>query len=354
MKSKPSKDMRKVNIISALGIAVIMMGCENPMTFRTKVNEDGSLEKTIIFEKAEAKTEFSNVFGISEKNSWIARVNKPYDSARVKSNKDNFKIQFSKHFDSDQQMNMELDKRMDTLFQIHAKFEKKFRWFYTYIRYSETIRPINRFKMVNPKDFFTTEDSLFIQRLPAEGKTISKADSVSLLLLNEKVADHFANMGLFREIYHTLEEVIKRNLADKKWLDTLQKNEEVIYKLIEKENGISDFVTKVTDDLKIPLPKLKATKNFNELSKELNARINFMSFARDGKYNNEFEMPWTVVASNADSINGNKLYWQPVVQKFIYMDYEMFAESRRLNLWAVVVSLAIIGLTVFVLRKKTT
>jgi len=332
---------------------VTMIACENPMTFRTKVNEDGSLDKTITFEKGEAKLAHENAFGINEKNGWTLKKTRSYDSSRVKSDKEKYRFQFGKHFANDSMINIELDKKIDTLFRVHSHFEKKFRWFYTYIRYTETIRPINRFTMVSPKDYFTTEDDAFINRLPAEGKAISKADSVYLLLLNEKIGDHFANMGIFEETYKALEEVIKKNLTDKKWLDTLMKNKEFIYSRIEKDKDMTDFMGKITDSLKIPLSKSKATEDFNQLTKDLNARINFMSFARDGKYLNEFEMPWTVVNSNADSVAGNKLYWRPVVNKFVYMDYDMFAESRQLNWWAVIVSIVILGTTVFALTRKT-
>lgn len=344
--------MKTKSLVTGIVIVATLMSCENPITLRTKVNEDGSLDKTIIFEKAEAKLANENVFGINNKNGWSFKRTKPNDSLRVKSDKEKYRLRFYKHFANDAVMNDELDKNSDTLFRVHARFEKKFRWFYTYIRYTEIIRPINRFKLVAPKDFFTSEDDSFIRRLPAEGKTISKADSVYLILLNEKIADHFANMGIFKETYQALEEVIKRNLPEEKWLDTLRKNQEFIYNRIEKDKGITDFIDKITDSLKIPLSKSKATQDFNALTKDLNARVDFMSFARDGKYLAEFEMPWTVVNSNADSVAGNTLYWRPVVNKFVYMDYEMFAESRSLNLWAVVISVVIIGFTILSLRRK--
>ena len=345
--------MKTTNALFYLVTALTIMSCENPMTFRTKVNEDGSLDKVIVFEKGDSTFAHKNVFGINQKNGWVLKMTKPYDSVRVKSDKEKYRLQFTKKFASDSQMNIELDNKVDTLFHVHSRFEKKFRWFFTYIRYSETIRPINRFNLVSAKDFFTVEDDSFIRRMPAEGKSISKADSVYLILLNEKIADHFANMGIFKETYQALEDVVKKNLGEKKWLDTLMKNQEFIYKQIEKDKKVKDFIGKITDSLKIPLSKPKATADFLALSKDLNARLDFMSFTRDGKYFNEFEMPWTVFNSNADSLAGNKLYWRPVVNKFIYMDYEMFAESRRMNWWAVVVSMIIVGLTILSLRRKT-
>lgn len=331
--------------------SILLMSCENPMTFRTKVNEDGSLEKSITLEKAEAKLVSNNIFGISEKKAWTVKK-ELVENPSKKEDKEKYRIEFNKHFSSSEEMNKELDNSIDSLFHVNSSFEKKFRWFYTYIRYSETIRPINRFKMVSSKDFFNEEDSLFIQRLPAEGKPISKADSVYLQVLNEKINDRYVTIALFKETFSVMQAIVLKN-ADKKWLDTLSRNWELAYKLIEKDQGeFRDVAVKVFDKLSIPIPKQKVAEDFNSLSRDLSARTNFMSFARDGKYLNIFEMPWEVVTSNADSVAGKNLYWRPIVNKFAYMPYEMYAECRKMNWWAMAISVAVVGVTLVLLWKK--
>jgi hypothetical protein len=338
-------------IILLAASAVSLTACDHPMSFHTKVNEDGSLDKTIVMDKTEKEKADVNIFGINDKSDWKVKKTESVDSS-TKSDKDNkYRIEFERHFENAERMNEVLDRNVDTLFQVHSKFEKKFRWFYTYIRYSETIRPINRFKKVFPKDYFTIEDSLFIKRLPAEGKTISKADSVGLILLNEKISNHYTNMGIFNELFPVLEQVVKKYNPDKKWIDTLYKNRERIYELINKDQGQFSHVKKIADTLRIPLPK-EADQDFESLSKEFNTRLNFMSFARDGKYVISFDMPWTLTSSNADSVAANYVLWKPVMHKFAFSNYEMYAESRKINLWAVIVSMIVIALTVFALRKK--
>lgn len=235
---------------------LLLTACDNPMVFHTKVNEDGSLDRTLVLDKTDSMNvrPERNIFGIGEEKGWAVKITQPSDSA-VKSDKNKIRIEFRKHFVDADAMNAELDLSTDTLFRVNARFEKNFRWFYTYIRYSETIRPVQRFKMVDPNDFFNQEDESFIRRLPAEGKHISLADSVYLLMLNEKISDHFGNMGIFKETYQILEEVVKNNLPDKRWLDALQKNEEYIYKRIERDKGEHDLAEKIADTLGIPLPK---------------------------------------------------------------------------------------------------
>jgi hypothetical protein len=330
----------------------LLMSCENPMRLETKVHEDGSLDKTILFEKIHSEGVTKNIFGVNAKSGWAVESNpieaKP-DTGKSK-NKD-YRVSFRKTFPSVTELNAELNADADSLFHVKASFEKKFRWFYTYIRYSETFRPLNRFKAVSPGDFFNQEDNAFIDRLPAEGKKISKADSLYLQLLNEKIYDRFATMGIFKEEFEILEEVIRRNGIDKKWIDTLYKKSEFVYNQIDKMKGDKNFAERMADTLGIPLRRPQSTNDFKERSKDLKQRIDFMSFARDGKYVNVIEMPWTVSNSNADSVAGNQLYWRPLVTRFAYRDYEMFAESRKLNLWACLVSLVVIAITGYLFLK---
>lgn len=339
--------MKKIAVL-LFGFAGLLMSCENPIRMETKVSEDGSLDKTIIVEKAEADNKVSQYFGVHEPNGWSILVENKMDSGDSTKRK----VTMKKSFSSADEVNKELDVLSDSSFRIHTSFDKKFRWFYTYIRYSETFRPIDRFKLINPKNYFNLEDSLFIDRLPGEGTAISKADSLFLQQLNEKIFDHYAEDALFGEYYSILEEVVKRNTTDKKWLDTLARSKDFIFKKLDDMDGDPAFASKLADSLGIPLPKEKSARDFAELSQYLNSRINFMSFARDGKYTNVIDIPWTVVDSNADSVAGNKLYWRPLATKFAIQEFTMFAESRRLNLWAVIVSVLLIGLSAFVLLRS--
>jgi hypothetical protein len=339
--------MKKIAIV-LFGFVGLLMSCENPIRMETKVHEDGSLDKTIILEKTDSNRVVSNMFGASENSGWTVSTEKVTGEDADKK----FKYTFQKSFPSAEAANKDLDSTVDSLFHIRSQFDKSFRWFYTYIRYSETFQPLDRFKLINPNDYFNLEDSLFINRLPGEGTAISKADSLFLQQLNDKIFDHYAEDALFAEYYAILEEVVRRNTTDKKWLDTLARSKEFIFKKLDDMDGDPAFAARLADSLGIPLPKEKSARDFAELSKDINSRITFMSFARDGKYTNVIDMPWTVVNSNADSVAGNKLYWRPLATKFAIREYTMFAESRRLNLWAVIVSVLLVGLSAFVLLRS--
>ena len=349
--NKTLRMKRKLWIPIALGL-LTLASCETPMTFETEVHEDGTFDKAIIFEKKDSTILDKNIFGINTTKGWSVSMTK-LPQEKTDNEKDAFRVKFNKHFNSVDEMNAALNNPVDTLFQIKSSFEKKFRWFYTYIRYSETFMPINRFKMLPVSDFFNQEDYQFIERLPSEGSVISKADSVYLQMLNIKIQDYYANMAIFNEQYDVLVKIIKRNNLGSKWLDTLYKKREFIYDQVDKLKGDPRFASIIIDTLQIPLSREKTIKDNEELSKDFKRRLDFMSFAKDGKYKNCISMPWQIVKTNADSVSGNKLFWRPLVNKFVITEYVMYAESRRLNIWTILVSGFLLFLSVLAWLRKS-
>ena len=172
-------------------------------------------------------------------------------------------------------------------------------------------------------------------------------------MLNIKVQDYYANVAIFNEEYEILTQMIKRSDLGNKWLDTLAKKKEFIYNHVDKMKGDGLFAMKMADSLSIPFPREKAIKDHAELSKNLKVRMDFMSFAKDGKYKNIINMPWEIANTNADSISGNKLFWRPFSNKFMFTEYVMYAESRKLNVGFSLVAGVVFLLTMFVwLRRK--
>src|SRR6188472_4107370 len=126
-----------ITLISGM---IVLVSCQNPMTMETEVHEDGSLDKTITFEKVDSLHGYSNIFAISSEKGWSSAMKELPDEKEEK-----FQITFKKHFASADEVNAQLNTQNDSLFNIQTSFEREFRWFYTYIRYTETYSPLNRF-----------------------------------------------------------------------------------------------------------------------------------------------------------------------------------------------------------------
>jgi hypothetical protein len=247
---------------------------------------------------------------------------------------------------------------VSVLFKIHTTFDKKFRWFFTYLTYSDTYRSLNRFQHARPEEYFTKEDFDFIDRLPAEGKSISKADSVYLDHLNKKIVDHFAMQAIYDEHFYLMLDVMKKAQIDQKYIDAYTKQKGFMYAIItkkENDNAFSEdaFMHQVMDSLRIDFPMEKLTGAYIERSGAIKSRLEFMSEAGFAtKYTHIIKLPWDVIESNADSVNGNALIFQPPALKFLIRDYTMHGTSRQLNYWAVILSTIVIAATIVAFVRK--
>lgn len=346
------------NFILPLLVLATLASCDHNVSMETTVREDGRLDKVIVFENKDSS---KNIMGLTDKKDWkksvIYKADTVIDQDTVGQetrsvSHGEYTTTFRKSFASAEEANAELAVPNDSIFQVTSKFKKKFKWFYTYIYYSETYHSLNRMDL-KPDDYLTPEDYAFIDRLPAEGKEISKADNFYLSELNNRIFDVYGMRAFYEEYFALTRQLIKENNLEDRWTDTLNIHKEDIFELLENKKDLpEDFLLGVMDSLSIPLDYKKAKVQHDLLYRKLSAKTNFITTANDGKYINRINMPWTVVNSNADSTAGNTLVWAPPSIKFLLKDYTMYGECRKLNWWAVIVSVLIIGLTGYLFIRK--
>lgn len=339
-----------------IGLNIILVGflfisCEHYVSMETTVHDDGKLEKAIIVESEGEKKISQHILDSAVIRSWKHEVTL-VDTTKSKNKKKLFRHKFYKIFASADVANLDLSTGNDTLFRVTSTFNKEFRWFYTYIYYADTYHAVNRMKL-ETSDYFTPEDYSFIDRLPAEGGEISRADSLYLSELEKKMFDIYGEQALEEGYFDIGYKLIEKYNLDKKWIDTLAKHKKRIFKKASEQGETdNDYLLKVMDSLKIPLPYNNVSEDYRKLTKDFDSIIDFITWANEGKYQHKINMPWAIVHSNADSVVGNTAYWAPPRVKFLLKDYTMYAESRSLNYFSVIISIAIIGLTVFLFWRR--
>ncbi|CAN5129443.1 hypothetical protein BH09BAC3_BH09BAC3_27940 [soil metagenome] len=340
--------MKNLNrLIILVASLFVFVSCDHTVSMETTVDENGKLDKAITFQN---KDSAKNILGISGKSGWVRTVNTEASEKKGKDTK--WSITWRKSFASAVEANTELAVPSDTLFRVTSTFEKKFRWFYTYLYYADTYHAINRMKMPI-ENFVTQEDYSFIDRLPAEGKEISKSDNLYLAQLNTKLFDVYGTRAIYEEYYDLHAQLISDKKLETRWLDTLLTHKESIFEKFNADKNIGDdYFLQTMDSVQIPLPYGEMKDEYTAILKPWTSRMNFISTANDGKYAHRINMPWTVVRTNADSVVDNQLFWKPPVVKFLIKDYTMFGEARQLNVWAIAGSVVLVGLTVFVFMRK--
>jgi hypothetical protein len=336
--------------IAVLVSCTALSSCEQKVQIESIVHEDGSIDRAIVLVDADSARFRQNMFGITSSTGWetdwkpgIQKPNEPK----------NYNIRFRKSYTSAEAANSDSNKETDSLFRIKSEFKKEFRWFYTYIRYSDTYIALNRFHTLSADDYFTVEDFAFIDRLPAEGRPISKGDSLYYSRLNEKILDIFASRAIFEEYFLLMSDYLKKQNVEQRWMDSLKSRKEWLFQKLQKDDKIGqdeEVITAMARLVQIPVKIIK--EEVRAMSRSTTGRIDFMTDASEGKWSHSVQMPWTVIHSNADSIAQSSLFWKPPVIKFMLNDYTMYAESRKLNYWAVAVSLVIVGLFGWAMVRK--
>ena len=122
----------------------------------------------------------------------------------------------------------------------------------------------------------------------------------------------------------------------------------------ETEEGLDDdFLLFWADSLGVPYPHPEIEADFAAELKRLENELNFMSWVTDGTFVNQIEIPWSIVSTNANQVEGNQLTWNPPTIKLLLTDYVMEVQSRKLNYWAVIVTLlGLVAGAVIFSRKK--
>lgn len=329
---------------------ICLTACDHSVRTATTVYDDGSLDRTIVLSEANSETASHNIMGVSKARGWETVI-EPAET-RAEEDDDKHYITFTKHFKSVADANKEMATDNDTLFRIHSTLKNSNRWFFTYMEYSDTYASLNRFKNIPQEEYFTQEDYAFINRLPAEGRRISKSDSLYLVRLNEKIFDIYGARTLFEEQFRDLLSVMRTHNVPTNWTDSLVHKKENLYRRIFDKSIMNDWdylydseVLSALHDMGIPLPP-EAQKDFVGRMEEMEKRLNFISYAFNGKYLHSITVPGTIISSNADSITNHTLYWKPAAIKFLLDDYTMTVHSRKINLWQTGVSAMVVLVTV--------
>ena len=345
----------------AFGAVWLLSGCDHSVETTTVVHEDGSLSKTIMLTGVDSSQVSENYLGISPETGWDHTLSRVPDKD---GDGTDLRITFTKEFPDVDAVNAELNRDTDTLFQTETQLQKKFRWFYTYLEYSETYRKADRFRKTDPSTYFTPEEFAFIERMPARGSKVSESDSLFAEELNKKIFDVYSMEAILDEHFDYIENSLDNYGLPDRAKEKLKEMRPEFVKILTDEDGDDDSpfpeqdelaLLNLVDSLVTPLPRPQIDEEYLTFSAEFDKRLNFMSWVSDGTFTNHVEMPWTIVETNADSIAGNRMTWEPPLMKFLITDYTMYATSRKMNVWAIAISAIFIIATLIMLifgRKK--
>ncbi|HLP18639.1 MAG TPA: hypothetical protein VK470_20445 [Bacteroidota bacterium] len=314
--------MKRIVISCLLLLVALSSGCKNTYTVKTKIHLDGSFEKTIVCEGDSLglyKLSLPYVFS----DGWKIETQKKTEGDKK------FITTATKRYQSIDELQSELTKGMSSsTLRVESHIEKQFRWFFTYYTYTDTIPAYGRFKQAVPFETAFT---------PAEIKQMKDGND-SLL---KKRVDEYWLRNIVEEFIDRL--IVRAQilndaaLAPARWQEKRAfLAEQIIKQEISKPE---EFTPLLETTLQTPSAK-KLTKAVDTTLNEVMEKVK-QENDLETHFTNEVVMPGILITSNAQEVEGARVVWDCRPHQFF--DTVMTAESRMLNLWAVIAT-GIVGL----------
>jgi hypothetical protein len=335
--------MNKLGLTLVSAACFGLFSCDEELHVTTKLNNDGSLDRIVAIADKDSSAFDNNIFGIKADDGWQAESKVLYDTS------DQVYTVLARHFPSVEDVNRAMNVPSDTLWQIESRLESRFRWFFTYYRYSDTYSAINRFRHPDINDYFTPEDIAFIDRVD-DGK-VTKADSLFLEYIGDKIFEGYTAEAWMSEIEQTIFSVL-----DDVGLPAMKKTIDV-RQLFDDDNEMFnddlDEIVPIARELGVPIDTLDIATRLEELYLDVEQRINFMGDATNIELIHSIEVPGLIINTNAMQVDSKTATWSPRIIKFCLQPYTMYAEYRTMNWWAIVVSaIIVLGSLVLFFRPR--
>jgi len=343
---------------------ISLTGCRE-ITTSTRIFSDGSCERTVLIE-GDSSDVFSGSYPLPLDSSWT------FDIKKDTSEKVKYFYSAKKSFKRVSDLNNEyLYDSVSTFSKVDKsiKLKKHFRWFFTILTYREIYRDANPFKQIPISDYLSDDEINILFADNDDPKYFVGKDSLKNAEIKDEVEDKFEiwlGISVFEEFYQAFlqgaAQLGDSNLTQERILskkDVLIKNvlaDTISFFEIDEENLLDSLITICEYTFQTP-GVCKLLEEGNDTFRELKNKLAAFEIVWTEGYTNELLMPGLLIDTNAETVADNKVVWEVGTGKFFLRDFEMWAESRIVNRWAVPVTAVIvvvicIGLVITVFRRR--
>ena len=342
----------KLRCITTVALAFGLSGClEDEYKVTTAVSTDGTCERVITVER-EKKSLPDGAFPVPADSTWQCQwtLAKKVDSTSKKA--ENVYTARKRFADFDA-LAREYPVRHDsTRFSISVNVQKRFRWFYSYYDYSETYARFDPLHApVQPSAVFTEDELRQFMSSEVPDSTL------------ERKFSRWEQQNMMEWAFGRLVDAVRRRNDPGLPVSLFEQNKERLIILLgddsPKGSKHQDFADKTlsdvagllhlsTDAVRFLVPEL------DSVGSQVLKRMEITDRAK-GSYTNSVVMPGVIIATNAGEVRGTTVVWRFTHEHLALMDYPMSAESRVVNLWAIILTavlvLAAIGVPLFLRRS---
>ena len=386
--TKLIKNAMKTNFkLLFLGIILLLASCKQHNDMLTRINADGSCYREFNENANQAflkgsKLAKDNPFPVDLDSSWQLswtcnnakfRADFPLSKAVYDSifsqKKGNPKI-VDKKPNADviitARRNYKSVEEMDKLFRLKKsekwsdlkvkhKLETQFRWFYTYYTYTETYPNIKNNLEIPIGKYMTKDEAMYW--FTGQPNVLQGMNGVEAREYVGKIEDGF-NLWFAQNMWNAEFKVLVENY------DKLKNPPVSTLRLIQLRDSIFNKSSKNFMDIKMEqaLNEYFKTKVFSVLWKVENNPMKKFEEAYlehtigyfETEFNYKLILPGKVTQPGNAIINGDTLTWKLTAYRFIPADYVIQAQSRKVNVWAFLLTGLIILIAVgsFIRKPK--
>lgn len=329
--------------ITALAL-FLLPGCNDYYTITTIVSTDGSADRVIEWGKNTSRESDYSVgqLPLPIDSSWRISLRRTGAADSSLSKDSNLVFTASKHFASFEALTAEYTRAHDsTKLQIVVGVQKRFRWFYTYFAYAETYKAFHPLTMVPAGEFFAPGE---IAQFMANN--VSDSLRTRFKAWEERNAFEF----VYRRLVSAATALNDPDLP----ATAITANKEALSRAFLSDNTTQRGEKKSGNDTlgvegsMAVLESVLHTSAVAQLRQPLAEAIE--EWMKDyeersviaGTYTNAVVMPGIILNTNAQNVDGNRVKWTFSDDQLSMMDVSMEVESRVVNVWAIVVTGAVV------------
>ncbi len=325
------KKLARFIFIILIGV-MLFTGCDEVET-TTTVHKDGSCTRSVALDSSDV-----------EESPYPLPVSAGWDIQYTHSENNHIIYNANRHFKSVEELAHDLEKSAGngSRISIIPKLEKRFRWFYTYYRYSEGYNNISSRFSIAKEEYFTPEEIKLLSISSDSAKTDKKLDDKF---------EEWITRNFFESFYQQLRQVVE-GLGDPDFSPgLLESKKEALYQVFYKDELISldDEQTTLTDKDIVILSETLGTRVVYQIRNELDhiiaglmRELEWLAAVQLTEFKQIVLMPGLIIDTNAKTIEGSKLTWDVDNDVLFFKDYEMWVESRVVNRGVIVATLLFI------------
>jgi hypothetical protein len=313
---------------------------------KTTIHADGSCDRSITLTTSSRHvpdTPFPLMIGSAWDTSWTHSEGRRSD----------YLFTAKKHFVHFEELAQDYREKQPGKIDITIAIQKKFRWFYTYFTYDESYGQFTMFTLVPPGTVMTdeeierytygdTSEALKNKRDEWVARNVFEMIHRSLIAGARALGDStlLASMSeprkaqLFRTVTGLTQPGQKMLEVDKNPALASYKDVKDFFEGDSiKESSVNALVKLLADNYGAP-----SVGNLRDSLKSSWRRIREQVIAHESngeKFNNSIVMPGMLLATNAKKVEGAAGGWEFGIDQLSLHAYEMHAESRVVNLWAI-------------------